>query len=76
MRYLYEKFQSPIPYGSKDIAQVKSFWKLSQSSRSRSQGQKSRYQKNGLFMRYLYMKYQNLIPYGSKDVAQVKVFQN
>jgi hypothetical protein len=25
MRYLYAKYQNPIPYGSKDIAQVKVF---------------------------------------------------
>jgi hypothetical protein len=27
MRYLYVKYQNPIPYGSKDIAQVKVFFK-------------------------------------------------
>ena len=74
MRYLYVKYHNPILYGSKDIAQVKVFSKLGQSSRSRSQGQKSWYQKKGLFMRYLYVKYQNPIPYGSKDIAKVKVF--
>jgi hypothetical protein len=74
MRYLYVKYQNPIPYGSKDIAQVKDFSKLGQSSRSRSQGQKSWYQKKGLIMRYLYLKYQNPILYGLKDIAQVKVF--
>jgi hypothetical protein len=26
MRYLYAKYQNPIPHGSKDIAQVKSFF--------------------------------------------------
>jgi hypothetical protein len=25
MRYLYVKYQNPLPYGSKDIAQVKVF---------------------------------------------------
>jgi hypothetical protein len=74
MRYLYVKYQNPIPYGSKDIAQVKVFSKLGQSSRSRLQGQKSWYQKKDLFMRYLYVKYQSPIPYDSKDIAQVKVF--
>jgi hypothetical protein len=63
MRYLYVKYQSPIPYGLKYIVQS-----------SRSQGQKSWYQKNGLFMRYLYVKYQNLISNNSKDIAQVQVF--
>jgi hypothetical protein len=29
MRYLYVKYQNPIPYGSKDIAQVKVFFKTS-----------------------------------------------
>jgi hypothetical protein len=33
MGYLYVKYQNPIPYGSKDIVQVKSFSKLGQSSR-------------------------------------------
>jgi hypothetical protein len=35
LRYLYFKYQNPISYGSKDIAQVK-FLKLGQSSRLRS----------------------------------------
>jgi hypothetical protein len=37
--HLYVKYQSSSIYGAKDITQV-SFSKLSQSSRSRSQGQK------------------------------------
>jgi hypothetical protein len=65
MRYLYVKYQNPIPYGSKDIV----FENL-----VKVQVQKSWYQKKDLFMRYLYVKYQNSIPYGSKDIAQVKVF--
>ena len=69
MRYLYVIYQNPIFYGSKDIAKVKVFENL-----VKVQGQKSWYQKKGLFMRYLYVKYQNHIPYGSKDIAKVKVF--
>jgi hypothetical protein len=37
-------------------------------------GQKSWYQKKGLFKRYLSVKYQNPIPHSSKDIAQVEVF--
>jgi hypothetical protein len=74
MRYLYVKYQNPIHNGSKDIAQVKVFSKLGQSSRS--QGQKSWYQKKDLFIGYPHVKYENPVPYDSKDMAQVKVFQN
>jgi hypothetical protein len=66
--------QSHNTFGVKDIAQVKVFSKLGQSSRSRSQGQKSWYKIKGLFMKVLYVKYQHPIPNGSKDIAQVKVF--
>ena len=74
--HLYLKFQSSSTFGSKDKAQVKVFSKLVQSSRSRSQGQNSWYQKKGLFIMHLYLKYQSSSTYGSKDIAQVKVFQN
>jgi hypothetical protein len=74
--HLYLKYQSSSTYGSKDIAQVKVFLKLGQSSRPRSQGQKSWYQKKGLFIMHLYLKYQSSSTYGSKDIVQVNVFQN
>jgi hypothetical protein len=74
--HLYLKYQSSSAYGSKDIVQVKVFSKLGQSSRSRSQGQKSWYQKKGLFIMHLYLKYQSSCSYGSKDIVQVKVFKN
>jgi hypothetical protein len=74
--HLNVKFQSSSRYGSKDIAQVKVFPKLGQSSRSRSQCQKSWYQKKGLFIMHLYLKYQSSSAYGSKDIVQVEFFQN
>jgi hypothetical protein len=70
------KYQSPNTFGSKDVAQVTVFSKLIQSSRSMSEGQKSWYQKRGLFIMYLYLKYQSPNTFHSKDTAQVKVFQN
>jgi hypothetical protein len=66
---LYLKYQSPNTFSSKDIAQVTSFSKLGQNSRSRSQGKKSGYQKNGLFIMHLYLKYQSPNTFGSKDIA-------
>jgi hypothetical protein len=72
----YLKYQSSSAYGSKDIAKVKVFSKLGQSSRSRSQGQKSWYQKKGLFIMHLYLKYQSSSAYGSKDFAKVIKFFN
>jgi hypothetical protein len=69
MKYLFVKYQNPIPYGSKDIAQVKVFENLVKVQVPRSQGQKSWYQKKDLLMRYLYVKYQNPIPYGSKAAS-------
>jgi hypothetical protein len=74
--HLYLKYQSPNTFGSKDAVQVEVFSKLRQSSRSPSQGQKSWYQKRGLFNIHLYLKYQSPNTFGSKDVIQVKVFQN
>ena len=50
--------------------------KLGQSSRSRSQGQKSAYEKKVLFIMHLYRKYQSPRMFTSKDKDQIKVFQN
>ena len=44
--------------------------------KTRSQGQKSWYQKNGLFIMHLYLKYQRPNTFGSIDMALGKVFQN
>ena len=89
---LYLKYQSPNTFSSKDIVQLKVYQnldkiqshkfrslgtkKLGQSSKSRSQGQKSWYQKKGLFIMHLFLNYQSPNTFGSKDIAQVKVFQN
>jgi hypothetical protein len=70
--HLYLKYQSPNTFGSRDIAHLKVFKKLGQSSRS--QGQKSWYQKIGLFIIHLYLKYQSSSTFGSKYIAQVKSF--
>jgi hypothetical protein len=75
--HLYLKYQSSSTYGSKDIAQVKVFFKTrSVFFKTRSQGQKSWYQKKGLLIMHLYLKYQSSSAYGSKNIVQVKVFQN
>ena len=70
-RYLRVKYESPTPYSSRDIAQVKVFLKVGQSSRSRHQ--KPWYEMKGLVIRYLHVKYQSPTPYSSRDIAQVKV---
>jgi hypothetical protein len=69
--HLYLKYQSSNTFGSKDIAQVKVFSKLGQSSRS-----KVLVPKKSLSIMHLYPKYQSSSTFGSKDIAQVKVFQN
>jgi hypothetical protein len=48
--------------------------KRDQTLRSRSQGQKSWYEKKGVFIMHLYLKYQNPNTFGSKDKVQVRVF--
>jgi hypothetical protein len=53
--HLYLKYQSPNTFSSKDLVQVKVFSKLGQSSRSRSQDQKSWYQRKGLLIMHLYL---------------------
>jgi hypothetical protein len=47
---------------------------VGQTSRSRSQSQKLRYQYKGLVIRNTYIKYESPINYHSKDMANVKVF--
>jgi hypothetical protein len=74
--HLYLKYQSPNTFGSKDIAQVKVFFKLGQTSKSRSQGQTSGYQRKNLFIMHPYLLYQNHNIFASKDIAKDKVFQN
>jgi hypothetical protein len=75
--HLYLKYQSSNTFGSKDIVLVNFFFsKLGQSSRSRSQGQKSWYQKKGLFIIHLYLMYLSHNTFRSKDIALVKVFQS
>jgi hypothetical protein len=68
------KYQNSIPYGSKDIAQVKVFSKLGQSSRSRSQGQKVLVPKERSLHKVSICEISEPYPYGSKDIPQVKVF--
>jgi hypothetical protein len=68
--HLYLKYQNPNTSGSKDIDHVKKKSKLGQSSRSRSQAQKSWYQTKGLFIRlHVYLMYQSHNTSGSKDIA-------
>ena len=70
------KYQKPIPYSSKDIAQVKVFFKTGSKFKIKVTRSKLLVKKNkGLIIRYLYVKYQNPISYGSKDIAKVKIFK-
>jgi hypothetical protein len=49
------KYASPaVTYHSEDMANVKVFFKIGQTSRSRSQGQKLCYQHKGLVIRNAY----------------------
>jgi hypothetical protein len=80
--HIYLKYQNSNTFGSKDIAQVKVFFKVGQSSRSRSQGQslgtigKVLVQRKCLFKMHLYLKNQSSSTFGQRDIAQGKVFQN
>ena len=51
------------------------FFKVCQTSRSRSQGQKLWYQKKGLATRNTHVQYESPTTSGKKVMAKVKVFQ-
>ena len=76
MKTPHVKYLIPITYHSKTIAKVKVFEKYRrQTSRSRSQGQKSRSQMKILITRNLHVKYESPTTYGSRDIANAKVFE-
>ena len=56
------------------MAKVKVFFKVGQTSRSRSQGQKFWYPWKGLVTRNVYMKYESTTSSGYEVMAKVKVF--
>ena len=68
------QYESPITSGLKVIAKVKVFFKVGQTSRSRSQGQKLWYHVKGLVTRNTHLKYESSILNGFKVMAKVKVF--
>ena len=49
-------------------------FKVGQTTRSRSQGQKSRSQMKGVITRNLHVKYESLTTYSSRDIAKGKDF--
>ena len=51
------------------------FFKVGQTSRSRSRGQKLLYHVEGLVTSNTYVQYESLISSGKKVMAKVKVFQ-
>ena len=66
--HLFLNYQSLNTFGSKDIAQVKTFQKV----KVQDQGQKSW----GAFSMQLYIKYKRPNTFGSTDIFLVNVFQN
>ena len=68
--------QSPITSGLKVKTKVKVFFKVGQTSRSRSQGQKLLYHVKGLVTRNTHLQYEeSLTSSGLKVMAKIKVFQ-
>jgi hypothetical protein len=65
-----------ITYHSKDMVNVKSFWKLGQTSKWRSQGKKCWYQYKCLVIRNKYMKYERPIIYHSKVWPMLKFLKS
>ena len=72
-RNTHVQYESPITSGWKVMAKVKVFYKVGQTSRSRSQGKKLWYHVKGLVIRNTHMKYESSIFYGLKVMAKVKV---
>ena len=68
------QYESPISPGKKVMAKVKSFSKVSQTSRSRSQGQKFWYFVNGPVTRNTHVQYESPISCSKEVMAKVKVF--
>jgi hypothetical protein len=71
-RNMHMKYESPITYNSKDMANVKVFEKW---VKLQGLGQKLWYQKKALIIRNTYTKYESSITYHSKDMVNVKVFE-
>ena len=75
IRYTHAKYESPISYNKKVMANVKVFFfKVGQRSWSRSQVQNIWYRWKGLVIRITHAKYERLIFKGKKVMANVKVF--
>ena len=68
------QYESLITSGLKVMAKVKVFFKVGQTSRSRSLGQKLWYHVKGLVTRNTHMKYERCITSGLEVMAKVKVF--
>ena len=67
------QYESPIKSDEKVMTKVK-FFKIGQTSRSRSQGQKLRYHVKGLVTRNTHVQYESPITSGNEVMAKVKVF--
>jgi hypothetical protein len=72
--HLYLKYQNPKSLSSKNTGKFK-FLITGQSSRSRSQCQKSWYEKKGLFMMHHHLKYKGSKALGSKILSRLKFFK-
>ena len=69
------QYESPISSGKNDMAKVKSFSEKSQTSRSRSRGQKLWYHVKVLVTRNTYVQYKSPISSGKKVMSNVNVFR-
>jgi NifU-like protein involved in Fe-S cluster formation len=67
------KYESPITYHSKDMANVKVFEKWVKRQGQSHKVKKNWYLEKGLVIRKTHMKYESPITYHSKNMANVKV---
>jgi hypothetical protein len=68
------KYESPITYHSKYMANVKKFFKSGSNFRFKATRSKIWYQEKGLVKRNTHMKYESPITCHSEDMANVNVF--
>ena len=74
IRYINAKYESPISYNKKVMANVKVFTKVGEKSQWRSQVQNLWYRWKGLIIRITHAKYERLIFKSKKVMVNVKVF--
>ena len=68
------QYESPLTSSKKIMAKVKVFFKVGQTSRSRSRGKKLWYHLKALVTRNTHVQYQSPTTSGKKVMTKVKVF--